>query len=225
MPRFLKQAFILLLLPFISFGVHAQDTSWTVVKADRVFSVSMPRTFVKTDTVLNSPNGTLNYTTLRLWNGAAFIRILRGESLKKVRDEKSAVLSGIEDELKDAGRNLGYTPIFLDTVISNVKGIEGLLYKEDDVMKRSYCFFVEGKFYSIFYSRDDPRSQEHYEDFQRMLGSMHFSSAEATDTSEVVSIVQPVAEDAGGGVSGELIACAVLAVIIAGVIIYLRVRR
>jgi hypothetical protein len=220
-----KKVFILLLLSLAAFCVHAQDTSWTIVKADHVFSVSMPRDFKKTDSSLKSPDGVISYTTLQLWDGAVSIRIMRGESLKKAMGEKAAVLSGIEYELRESGRNLGYTPIFLDTVISNVKGLEGLLYKEDDVMKRAYCFFVEGKFYSIFYSRANPLLHEHYEDFQRMLGSMHFSSPEATDTSEVVTIVQPAQENNKEGLSGELIACIVLVIIIVGVILYLKLRN
>ena len=220
-----KKVFIILLLSFAAFCVHAQDTSWTVVKADHVFSVSMPRNFIKTDTILELQQGTVSVTSLRLWDNAVSLRIARGQSLKKAGNEKEDYLSGVESNLRDDGHNLGYTPIFLDTVISNVKGIEGLLYKGDDVMKRCYCFFVEGKLYSIFYSGDGPDYGAHYEDFKRMLSTVHFSSPEATDTSEVVTVVQPAQESNNGGLSGELIVCIILVVIIVGVVLYLRLRN
>lgn len=220
-----KKVFLLLLLSFAAFGIKAQDTSWTIVKADHVFSVSMPRDFIKTDTLINLQQGAINITSLRLWNNAALLRIARGESLKRSGNEKAHFLSQVESDLREDGRNLGYTPIFLDTVISNVKGIEGLLYKDDDVMRRAYCFFIEGKLYSIFYSREGPESAEHYDDFQRMLRSVHFSSAEATDTSDVVTIVQPVQENTAGDFSGGLIVCIILVIMITGVVLYLKLRN
>lgn len=221
-----KISFIALLLLVAAFNLHAQDTSWTIIKADKVFSLAMPKNFLRTDFADTMKDRIAKSVMIDADHGFITMRIVKDPAVEKLKDNKEMVLSNVESDLKDQGRQMGLTPIFSDTVISNVKGLKGVLYNEDDIRKLGYFFLVEGKLYSVIYTKDTASEANYYPDFQRVLNSIHFSSPEATDTSEVVTIVQPTQENNNKeGLSGELIACIVLVIIIVGVILYLKLRN
>lgn len=183
----------------------------------------MPRDFVQTKTFDTTGSRITKSVELATGNGFITMRMVSNPSVQKMKDQKEIVLQSIESDLKDQGRQLGFTPIFSDTIVSNVKGLKGILYNEDDIRKMGYFFLVEGKLYSIIYTKDTSSGANYYPDFQRVLNSMHFSSQEATDTSEIVMTVAPVKPK--NDFSGGLIVCIILGVMIVGGLFYIRRRN
>jgi hypothetical protein len=219
-----KKLPVILLLSFAVFTVQAQDTSWTIVKADKVFSLAMPGDFVQTKTFDTSEGEITKSVELSTGNGFITMRMVTNPSVQKMKDQKEIVLQSVENNLKEQGRQLGFTPIFSDTIVSNVKGLKGVLYNEDDIRKLGYFFLVEGKLYSIIYTKDTSSGANYYPDFQRILNSMHFSSPEARDTGGFVSLAQTFPQKSDSDFSGGLIVCIILAVMIVVGLFY-RKRR
>lgn len=218
-----KTYLIFLLCSLYAIPCISQDTSWTIVKTDRVFSVAMPRNFIKTDTSYSISGGRVRMIRLTLWNGEVTVKILKAPASEM--SDKEIVFSRLENDLKNQGRDLGFTPIFLDTVISHLKGLQGLLYNEDEVKKRGYFFIAEDKLYSIFYSKNETTGADHYKDFKRLLGSVNFSTPEATDTSAVpAAVTEYIPEAYEKDWKGEIIFCVVLVVMIAGLMLYIKYK-
>ena len=218
-----KKLFGILLFSFAAFAVHAQDTSWTIVKADKAFSFAMPGDFVQTKTFDTTGSGITKSVELATGNGFTAVRMVTNPAMQKMKDQKEMILQSVESDLKDQGRQPGFTPIFSDTIVSNVKGLKGILYNEDEIRKMGYFFLVEGKLYSIIYTKDTSSATNYYPEFQRILNSMHFTSSEARDTGGFVSMAQTYPQKSDNGFSGGLIfVCIILVVMIGGGLYYIR---